>query len=96
MERTSQSPALLRQAIKLGVIDELELHVVPVILGPGMSLLGPEIGLADKEGSELTPSRVIAAPDVTDIRYELNGKRGLVRDNRGRDDQPVPKEERAA
>ena len=29
-------------------------------------------------------------------RYELNGKRGLVRDNRGRDDQSVPREERAA
>ncbi len=87
---------LLRQAIKLGVVDELELHVVPVILGAGMSLLGPEIGLADKEGIELTPSRVIAAPDVTHIRYELNGRRELVRDNRGRDHQPVPKEERAA
>jgi dihydrofolate reductase len=87
---------LLRQAIKLGVVDELELHVVPVILGAGMSLLGPEIGLADKEGIELTPSRIIAAPDVTHIRYELNGKRDLVRDNRGRDHQPVPNEERAA
>jgi dihydrofolate reductase len=87
---------LLRQTIKLGVIDELELHVAPVILGAGMSLLGPEIGLADKEGIDLTPSRVIAAPDVTHIRYELNGKRELVRDNRGRDDEPVPREERDA
>ena len=87
---------LLRQAIKLGLLDELELHVVPVILGAGMSLLGPDIGLESKEGIELTPSRVIAAPDVTHIRYEVNGRRQLVLDNRGRDEQPVPEEERAA
>ena len=33
---------LLRQVIKLGLLDELELHIVPVILGDGMRLLGPD------------------------------------------------------
>jgi dihydrofolate reductase len=51
---------LLRQVISLGLLDELELHVVPVILGDGMRLLSAELGLGSKEGIELTPSRVIA------------------------------------
>ena len=80
---------LLRQVIKLGLLDELELHIVPVILGDGMRLLGPELGLDSKEGIELTPARVIAAPDVTHIRYQVNGRRPLVLDNRGRDEEPA-------
>jgi dihydrofolate reductase len=81
---------LLRQVIKLGLLDELELHVVPVILGAGMRLLSPELGLDSKEGIELTPTRVIATPDVTHIRYTVNGRRPLVLDNRGRDEEPAP------
>ena len=80
---------LLQQVIKLGLLDELELHIVPVILGDGMRLLGPRLGLDSKEGLELTPARVIATPDVTHIRYKVNGRRPLVLDNRGRDDEPV-------
>jgi dihydrofolate reductase len=80
---------LLRQVIKLGLLDELELHIVPVILGDGMRLLGPELGLDSKEGIELTPARVIATPHVTHIRYKVNGRRPLVLDNRGRDEQPA-------
>jgi dihydrofolate reductase len=80
---------LLRQVIKLGLLDDLELHIVPVILGNGMRLLGPELGLDSKEGIELTPARVIATPDVTHIRYKVNGRRPLVLDNRGRDDEPA-------
>jgi len=87
---------LLRQAIKLGLLDELELHVAPVILGAGMSLLGPDIGLESNDGIELTPSRVIATPDVTHIRYEVKGRHRLVLDNRGRDEEPAAEEERAA
>jgi len=80
---------LLRQVIKLGLVDELELHIIPVILGEGMSLLGPDLGLGGKEGIELTPVRVVATPDVTHIRYKINGRRPLVLDNRGRDEEPV-------
>jgi dihydrofolate reductase len=80
---------LLRQVIKLGLLDELELHFVPVILGDGMRLLSPELGLDSKQGIELTPARVIAAPDVTHIRYTVNGRRPLVLDNRGRDEEPA-------
>jgi dihydrofolate reductase len=81
---------LLRQVITLGLLDELELHIAPVILGDGMRLLGLESGLDSMEGIELTPARVIAAPDVTHIRYTVNGRRPLVFDSRGRDEEPVP------
>ena len=77
---------LLRQVIQLGLLDELELHIVPVILGDGMRLLGPELRLGSKEAIELTPARVIATPDVTHIRYKINGRPPLVLDNRGRDE----------
>ena len=80
---------LLRQAIQLGLVDELELHIVPVILGDGMRLLGPELLLGNKEGIELTPARVIATPDVTHIRYKIDGRQPLVLDNRGRDEAPA-------
>ena len=75
--------------ISLGLLDELELHIVPVILGDGMWLLSPQLGLDGREGIELTPDRVIASPDVTHVRYKLNGGRPLVLDNRGRDGQPA-------
>jgi dihydrofolate reductase len=74
---------LLREVISLGLLDELELHVVPVILGDGMRLLSPELGLGGKEAIELTPARVIATPDVTHVRYKIDGRRPLVLDNRG-------------
>jgi dihydrofolate reductase len=80
---------LLRQVISLGLLDELELHIVPVILGDGMRLLTPELGLDSREGIELTPERIIATPDVTHLRYKLNGRRPLVLDNRGRDEEPA-------
>ena len=80
---------LLREVIRLGLLDELELHVVPVILGDGMRLLSPELGLGGKEAIELTPARVIATPEVTHVRYKINGRRPLVLDNRGQDPEPV-------
>jgi hypothetical protein len=46
--------------------------------------------MAGKEAIELTPARVIAAADVTHIRYAVNGRRRLVLDNRGRDEEPAP------
>lgn len=80
---------LVREVIRLGLLDELELHFVPVILGDGMRLLSPELGLDGTEGIELTPERVIASPDVTHIRYTVSGRRALVLDNRGRDEEPA-------
>ena len=80
---------VLRQVIALGLLDELELHIVPVILGDGMRLLSPQLGLDSREGIELTPDRVLATPDVTHVRYKFDGRRPLVLDNRGRDEEPA-------
>ena len=80
---------LLREVIRLGLLNELELHVVPVILGDGMRLLSPELGIGGQEAIELTPARVIATPDVTHVRYKIDGRRPLVLDNRGQDPEPV-------
>jgi dihydrofolate reductase len=80
---------LLRQVIRLGLLDELELHIVPVILGTGMRLLGPGLGLDGREGIELTPARVVATPGVTHVRYQVNGRHPLVLDNRGRDEESL-------
>ena len=81
---------LLRQVIKLGLFDELELHIVPVILGDGMRLLDPGLELGEQEGIELTPDRVITTPEVTHIRYKLNGRRPLVLDKEDETRNPPP------
>lgn len=80
---------LLRQVLREGLLDELELHIVPVILGDGMRLLDPDLGVGDKEGIELTPLRVIDTPDVTHIRYRVDGPKRLVLDDRGRSGEIV-------
>jgi dihydrofolate reductase len=54
-------------ALGAGVLDELELHQVPVLLGDGRRLfdgLGPE-------HIELELARVIDAPGVTHLRYRV-------------------------
>lgn len=75
---------LVRQVLAAGLLDELELHVVPVVLGDGMRLLDPALGLDDKEGIELTPIRVVDTPTVTHLRYRVEGRAALELDDRGR------------
>ena len=74
----------LKQVIRAGLLDELDLHISPVVLGDGMRLLDTELGLDLKEGIELTPLRVVSMPDVTHIRYRVDGRAALVLDDRGR------------
>ena len=74
---------LLRQVVQAGLLDELDLHIAPVVLGDGMRLFGAELGLDDKEAIELTPVRVVHSPDVTHLRYRVNGRATLVLDDRG-------------
>lgn len=74
---------LVKQVLRAGLLDELELHIAPVVLGDGMRLLDAELGLDDKEAIELTPVRVVHTPGVTHIRYRVNGRDALVLDDRG-------------
>ncbi|MEU7925924.1 dihydrofolate reductase family protein [Micromonospora sp. NPDC049107] len=80
---------LVRQILKAGLLDELELHVVPVVLGTGLRLLDADLDLGDKEAIELTPTRVIPTPQVTHIRYVVDGRAPLVLDDRGRGGGPT-------
>ncbi|MFI5926736.1 dihydrofolate reductase family protein [Micromonospora sp. DT44] len=81
--------SLVRQVLKAGLLDELELHVVPVVLGTGLRLLDADLDLGDKEAIELTPTRVIPTPQVTHIRYVVDGRAPLVLDDRGRGGGPT-------
>jgi dihydrofolate reductase len=70
---------LLRQVVGSGLLDQLDLHISPVLIGDGMRLFGP----LDHDAVELTPTRVIDAPDVTHVRYRVEGPATLALDDRG-------------
>lgn len=55
-------------ALQAGVLDELEIHLVPVLLGAGRSLFG---ALGSPRKLDLV--RVIDAPGVTHLRYRVAG-----------------------
>jgi len=74
---------LLRQILAAGLLDELELHIAPVLLGDGMRLLDGGFGLDPREGIELTTVRVVETPEVTHIRYAVGGRAKLELDDRG-------------
>ena len=66
---------LLRSVIKAGLLDQLDLHIAPVLVGDGMRLFEPaDLGLAGNEAIELTPTRVIDTPEVTHVRYRVDGR----------------------
>src|SRR5687768_12777775 len=56
----------INQYLAAGLVDELELHVVPLVLGGGAQLfdgLGPELGLEQ--------IRAVEAPGVTHLKYRV-------------------------
>ncbi len=74
---------MLRQVLAAGLLDELELHIAPVLLGDGMRLFDASLGLGTHEGIELTSVRVIQTPEVTHIRYAIGPRAKLELDDRG-------------
>jgi len=55
----------VQQFLRAGHLDELYLHIVPIVLGSGERLL-------DNVGDpRMTPVEVIASPAVTHIRYRI-------------------------
>jgi dihydrofolate reductase len=55
----------VQQFLAAGLLDELQLHIVPVILGAGERLL---VNVGDPT---LEPVEVIASPAVTHVRYRV-------------------------
>ena len=58
--------AIINQYLAAGLVDELELHVVPILLGGGARLLegvGPDV--------KLERVRVVEAPGVTHLKYRV-------------------------
>ena len=53
-----------RQYLAAGLVDEMELSLVPILLGSGERLFD---GLSDLGG--LTPVRTVAAPNVTHLKF---------------------------
>jgi dihydrofolate reductase len=55
-----------RQCLAEGLVDEVQLHVVPVLLGDGVPLFDRTVRRAS-----LTRLRVVDAPNVTHVRYRV-------------------------
>ena len=63
--------SIIQQCLKAGLLDELQINLVPVLLGSGERLLD------NLEGAEieLECTRVVEAPGVTHLRYRARGHR---------------------
>ena len=59
-------PSTAQGFVEAGVLDEIQIHLFPVLLGEGIRLFG-------QAGGQLTlaPIRVIEAPDATHLRYRV-------------------------
>jgi dihydrofolate reductase len=58
---------IVQQYLAAGLLDELELHVVPVVLGDGARLFA---NLGDAE-VQLEQVRAVEAPGVTHLKYRV-------------------------
>jgi dihydrofolate reductase len=59
----------IQQTIAAGLLDQIQIHLVPILLGGGVRLFE---GL-DPERTELEQTRVIDSPSVTHLRYRVAG-----------------------
>lgn len=63
--RARGGASAVQQYLAAGLLDELYLHIVPVILGAGERLLE---GVGDPT---LEPIKVVASPAVTHVKYRV-------------------------
>ncbi len=61
------SPNVLQQVIRLGLLDEIHIDLVPVLLGEGISMFD-HLGTAP---IELKITKVVQAPGVTHLTYSV-------------------------
>ncbi|GAA2816110.1 dihydrofolate reductase family protein [Saccharopolyspora taberi] len=58
---------VVRQALDAGLVDEVEVHVAPILLGRGVRLFDG----VDPERCAFEPERVVGSPGVTHLRYRV-------------------------
>lgn len=58
---------LIQECLKAGLLDEIQVHLVPILLGGGRRLFD-NLGTAPVE---LAVTRVIESPHVTHLRYRV-------------------------
>ena len=56
--------------LQAGQLDELEIHLVPVLLGAGRRLFG-----GSEQGHELELVRCLEGNNATHLRYRVRGQR---------------------
>ena len=56
-----------RQCLRARLLDEIQIHVAPILLGPGLRLFD-DLG---EDPPRLEIARVVHAPAVTHLRYEV-------------------------
>ncbi|MEV5443963.1 dihydrofolate reductase family protein [Streptomyces sp. NPDC052644] len=62
----------VRQFIDAGLLDELQIHLAPLVLGSGLRLFD---GVSP--GLNLEPIRVVDSPQVTHLTYRVSSPPGL-------------------
>jgi dihydrofolate reductase len=58
---------VVQQCLEAGLLDELQIHLAPLVLGGGVRLFD-DLGTAEVE---LELDRVIESPSVTHLRYRV-------------------------
>jgi dihydrofolate reductase len=58
---------IMRQYLKAGLLDEMQIHLIPILLGNGIRLFED----LDPEGIELRRTSSIEAPRATHFRFEV-------------------------
>ena len=60
-------PNIIRQYLKAGLLDEMQIHLIPVLLGGSIRLFED----FDPEGIELRKTSSIETPGATHLRFEV-------------------------